>query len=175
MHRAATLLVAILLAACAGGGVPIELGPDGRPLPRVYRIPASGEAQVQFRMLDAVNVMRQAAGAPPVAFDARLNAAATTHARDMARQNRAWHFGSDGSSPIDRVVRVGYNHLLIGETISETYESELETLSEWLGRDDARAIILDPRARDMGFGWYQEENGRIWWALEMGRGPAPLF
>ena len=50
----------------------------------------------------------------------------------MARQNRPWHFGSDGSSPLDRVKRAGYPGMMLGENISETYETELETLSAWM-------------------------------------------
>ncbi|MEM6728805.1 MAG: CAP domain-containing protein, partial [Pseudomonadota bacterium] len=91
-----------------------------------------------------------------------------THARDMAVQNRPWHFGSDGSSPIDRVRRVGYAGQLVGETISETYETELETLGAWMQNPDTRGVILDPRARDLGFAWFQEQNGKIWWTMVLG-------
>ncbi len=63
----------------------------------------------------------------------------------MSVQNRPWHFGSDGSSPLDRVQRVGYTGKLVGELISETYETELETLSAWMEQPDTRAIIMDPR------------------------------
>jgi uncharacterized protein YkwD len=121
-------------------------------------------------MLDSVNALRQAAGVPQVALNPQLRAAAATHARDMSVQNRPWHFGSDGSSPINRVTRVGYSGRLIGETISETYESELETLAAWMEMPDTRAVILDPRANQMGFDWYQESNGKIWWTLVMGQG-----
>jgi uncharacterized protein YkwD len=162
------MLVVAALAACAPP--PPQLGPDGRPLPQVYRISASDRNEIQFRMLDSVNALRQAAGAAPVELDSRLRAAAATHARDMSVQNRPWHFGSDGSSPIDRVSRVGYTGRLIGEAISETYESELETLAAWMEIPDSRAIILDRRATQMGFDWYQEPNGKIWWTLVMGQG-----
>ena len=37
---------------------------------------------------------------------------------------------------------------------------------------DTRAVILEPRARSMGFAWYQEEGGKIWWTLNMGSNPA---
>ena len=162
------MLVLAALAACAPP--PPQLGADGRPLPQVYRIRASEANEIQFRMLDSVNALRQAAGAPPVQLDPRLRAAAATHSRDMSVQNRPWHFGSDGSSPIDRVQRVGYPGRLIGETISETYESELETLAAWMEMPDSRAVILDRRANQMGFDWYQEPNGKIWWTLVMGQG-----
>lgn len=159
--------VALFLAGCATPPPP-TLGPDGRPLPRVYRISAAEAPDVQFRMLDSVNALRQAAGAAPIELNAQLTAAAATHARDMSVQNRPWHFGSDGSSPIDRVQRAGYAGQLVGETISETYETELETLAAWMEQPDTRRVILDPQARNMGFSWYQESNGKLWWTMVMG-------
>ena len=33
-----------------------------------------------------------------------------------------------------------------------------------------RAVILDPAARQMGFAFFQEPNGKIWWVLNMGVG-----
>jgi uncharacterized protein YkwD len=86
----------------------------------------------------------------------------------MAVQNRPWHFGSDGSSPLERVRRTGYQGRMMGENISETYETELETLSAWMGSPDTRAVILDPAARDIGFAWYQEPAGKIWWTVVTG-------
>ena len=169
MYRRAVILgLPALLAACAGGSGQVAVGADGRPLQRLYRIRPSDLGDIQFRMLDGVNTLRSASGAAPVGLNAALNAAAATHARDMAIQNRPWHFGSDGSSPIDRINRVGYQGLLIGETISETYETELETLAAWMQEPSTRAVILDDRARDLGFGYHQEENGKIWWTMVLG-------
>ncbi len=157
-------LVAMGVTACAPP--PPTLGPDGKPLPRVYRI--GDEARVKFRMLDGVNALRQAAGAPALSLDAQLTAAAATHALDMSRQNRPWHFGSDGSSPLQRVTRAGYPGQFRGEVISETFETELETLAAWMEEPGSRQVILDPAARQMGFSWHQEENGRLWWVLNTG-------
>jgi len=156
------------LSACATAPTPPTLGPDGKPLPRVYQIRPGDTGRIQFRMLDAINALRQASGAPALELDARLNAAAATHARDMSVQNRPWHFGSDGSSPITRIQRAGYQGKLVGEAISETYETELETLGAWMEAPNTRAVILDPTAREMGFSWYQESNGKIWWNLILG-------
>jgi len=161
------LFIGAFLSACAPTPPP-QMGQDGLPLPKVYRISNSSKGKIQFRMLDSVNSLRQAAGASPVQLNAALNAAAATHSRDMANQNRAWHFGSDGSSPIDRVARSGYSGQALGETISETYETELQTLAAWMDQSDTRAVILDAKARDLGFSWYQEPNGKIWWTLVTG-------
>lgn len=167
MLRTCLLLSALFLAACSTPEP--RFGPDGQPLPQVYRIKGGDTAQIQFRMLDSVNALRQAAGAPAVRLSSELTAASKTHARDMSVQNRPWHFGSDGSSPLDRVTRAGYQGRLIGENISETFETELETLSAWMETPETREVILDPRARDMGLSWHQESNGKIWWTMIMGQ------
>ena len=157
----------LALAAC-GTGNQIRVGSDGRPLPQIYRINAAQEAKIPFRLLDSVNALRGAKGAGPLQYNAQLNAAAATHSRDMSVQNRPWHFGSDGSSPLDRVNRVGYGGRLVGENISETFETELETLSAWMNESDTREIIMDPQAREIGFAWFQEPSGKIWWTMVTG-------
>ena len=169
MNRRTVLFLgtAAALAACATSQGPV-IGTDGKPLPTVYTITPANEPQIPFRLLDSVNALRAAKSAPPLAFDAALNAAAATHSRDMSVQNRPWHFGSDGSSPLVRVQRVGYTGRLLGELISETYQTELETLSAWMGQQDTRDVILDPAASQIGFAWFQEPQGKIWWTLITG-------
>ena len=105
---------------------------------------------------------------PPLTLNAELTAAAATHSRDMSVQNRPWHFGSDGSSPVDRVRRAGYTGTMLGENISETYETEIETLSAWMNLPDTRSVVLDPNARNVGFAWFQETSGKLWWTLVTG-------
>lgn len=163
-------LAAIGLSACSTAPNR-PLGPDGLPLPSAYRIRPGEEAAVQFRMLDSVNALRAQAGLSAVELNAGLNAAAATHSRDMAVQNRPWLFGSDGSSPLDRARRVGFPGRLLGENISESFESELQTLAAWMAQPDTRAVILDPNARFMGFSWFQEDSGKLWWTLNMGSDP----
>lgn len=164
------LSLTLVLSGCVATTPPApqQLGADGLPLPRLYRITNSDRGRIPYDVLDAVNALRAASGATPVELDSRLTAAAATHARDMANQNRPWHFGSDGSSPIDRIARVGYPGTLIGENISETYETEVQTLGAWMDQDDTRRVLLSKDATDMGFAWHQEDNGKIWWTLIMG-------
>ncbi|MFV1529354.1 MULTISPECIES: CAP domain-containing protein [unclassified Phaeobacter] len=162
MTRVFLILIAglmTLVAACAPA-------PDGSTGGSVYRI--RNADKVQLRMLDSVNALREAAGKPIVQLNPQLTAAAATHSRDMSVQNRPWHFGSDGSSPLDRVARTGFTGTMIGETISETYETELQTLTAWMEQPATRAVIMDAKARTMGFSWFQESNGKIWWTLVMG-------
>jgi uncharacterized protein YkwD len=161
------LMVAVVgLSACQPASPTI--GSDGQPITKAYRISQREAAKIPFRMLDSVNTLRTSAALPELTLDSQLTAAAATHSRDMQVQNRPWHFGSDGSSPVDRVRRVGFPGKLVGEVISETYESELETLGAWMSQPDTRRIIMDPAANKMGFSWFQESNGKIWWTLVMG-------
>lgn len=175
MFRSGLILIifAFISACTTGGGGGVALGPDGKPLLRLYRIHEKDTGRIQFAMMDGINSLRAIKGLSAVTLNPALNAAAATHARDMAVQNRPWHFGSDGSSPIDRMQRVGYAGLLVGETISETYESELETLAAWMETPATRNIILDVRATEIGLGWFQEEKGKIWWNLVMGAVATP--
>lgn len=170
MHRRAFFLLgsALALAACTPTSNVSAIGTDGRPLPQVYKITPADQNVIPYRLLDSVNTLRAAKSLSPLAFDVQLNAAAATHSRDMSVQNRPWHFGSDGSSPLVRVQRSGYTGRLVGELISETYETELETLSAWMGQADTREIIMDPTARSLGFAWFQEPGGKIWWTLVTG-------
>lgn len=169
MQRRAMMMGTALLglAACGIGAPPPRplVGEDGLPLPTITRITPEMEAEIGYRMVESVNSLRAAAGAAPVQLDAALNAAAATHSRDMAVQNRPWHFGSDGSSPNDRLARVGYRGALVGEVISETYETELQTLGAWMQDPQTKAVILNRAATRLGLAWFQEESGKIWWTM----------
>lgn len=164
-------LPAFGLAACSSGQQIARIGPDGLPLPVVYQIAPGDVDAIQFRMEESINAVRQSSGVAPVALDSNLIASAATHARDMSVQNRPWLFGSDGSSPLDRARRAGFTGPLLGEVISESYETELETLAAWMKDADTRKVILDPNARRIGFAWYQEPAGKLWWTLSIGGAP----
>ena len=157
------LILAAAFVTLAAACTPVPQ--SGESSGQIYRI--RNADKVQIRMLDSINALRQAASAQQVQLDAKLNAAAATHSRDMSVQNRPWQFGSDGSSPLERVARTGYEGALLGEAISETYENELQTLTAWMENPGTRSVILDPKATNLGFSWFQESNGKIWWTLIM--------
>ena len=181
----------MLLAACNTGSPPsqqpdaaastentasaeaAESGADGAKddtglVAQIFWISGQERDRIPFRVLDAVNGIRMAKELPEVSLSRALNAAAHTHSRDMSVQNRPWHFGSDGSSPINRAENAGYEGRLLGENIAESYESDLATLSAWMDDVETRALILNPEAREIGIGWHQEQRGKIWWTFVAG-------
>ncbi len=156
------------LAGCSFGPRAPQLGPDGQPLPVAYRISARDNAEIPTRILTQVNLLRAQSGMPALTLSPQLSAAAMAHSRDMSAQNRAWHFGSDGSSPLDRAQRQGYAGHLLGENISETYENEIAALSGWMQTRDTRDVLMDPTAKEFGMGWFQEPGNKIWWTALVG-------
>lgn len=164
--KALVLLATLGLAACAQKGP--ELGPDGKPLPVLYKITSKEEKEIPGRVLANINELRSRRGTAPVEMNAALSSAAMRHSRDMADQNRPWHWGSDGSSPLDRAQQAGFQGKIAGENISETYENDSQTLSAWMTLADTRDVMLNPVATQIGYGWYQESSGKIWWTLVTG-------
>ena len=125
--------------------------------------------ELRNRHLDSVNAIRTEKGLSILFIDHALNSSAATHARDLHNQQRAWNFGSDGSSPQERAEFAGFKGTVIGENISETFEGEFLVLQVWLGNTFPKSIILDPAATHLGLGWMQEENGKIWWVQVLGK------
>lgn len=160
---ASLVLSIFVFAACT----PVGTGRPGDGQ-QIFHINKVGESKIQFRTLDAVNALREARGLSEVELSPQLIAAAQTHAFDISRQNRPWHFGSDGSSPIDRVERAGYAGTLLGENLSETYEDDITTLNAWMADSNTRSTLLDPDARTLGLSWHQETSGKIWWVMLIG-------
>ncbi len=162
-------IAALAVAACEPVNTSMRMGPDGRPVPTVYRIAPGDAPRIQARMRDGFNAARAQRGLGPVELNDQLTAAAAMHARDMARQSRPWLWSSDLSTPLDRINRVGYRGEFRGEVVAETYDTELETLTAWLEGRETRSIMLDPQKNEIGFAWYQEPSGKLWWVMTMGR------
>jgi len=137
------------------------------------RVIRPGEVNaIRVAHVDALNAFRSAQGRNPVQLDAALTAAAATHARDMSNQRRAWHFGSDGTSPRDRALRARFNGRVVGENISESFDDGVTVFQSWLNDRFTRAVMLDPSADSVGFAFYQEPNGKLWWVQVLGQSAA---
>lgn len=168
---AATLFVALLaLSGC------VESPTVRDPNADAGTISAFQAGPIRLRHTDAINALRLERGLAPLQMSAQLIAAAETHARDMANQQRAWDFGSDGSSPQARAERAGFPGVVRGENVAETFKSDLFVLRAWLDDSQSRQVILDAQATHIGLGWYQEANGKLWWVQVTGqeRQAAPI-
>lgn len=162
-------IAAVLIAACSGGGG------GGQRLTETYegysvsgRIANYPRSEIQIRQVELINAIRSESGAQPLVLDAQLTAAAMTHARDIAAQQRAWNYGSDKSTPFSRAQRAGFNGTVTGENVSETFRGETAVMQSWLNDPMARAVITDPSATHVGIGWYMDPSGKVWWVEDFG-------
>ncbi|MDE0752810.1 MAG: CAP domain-containing protein, partial [Planktomarina sp.] len=81
--RVFLLVILAFLAACVQNPE-ANLGPNGLPYQRVYVIGEADSSKIQFNMLDGINSIRKARGLKGLILSSELNAAASTHSRDMS-------------------------------------------------------------------------------------------
>ena len=132
------------------------------------RINSFDSIEIRKRHLDYLNALRQERGLTNLQISNSLNSSAATHARDIFKQQRAWNFGSDGSSPQKRAEISGFKGVVTGENVSETYEGEFLVLQVWVKNSFSRSVLLNKEATHLGLGWYQQDNGKIWWVQVLG-------
>ena len=157
------LLLAILMS-CVGTNTDVYYGYSKSGVISGFQTSA-----LKSRHLEMVNALRLENGRSQLKYSASLSAASKTHAFDIARQQRAWNYGSDASSAIDRARMAGFEGLVLGENVSETYEGEYDVLNVWFKSKIGREIILNPKATDLGLSWYQDSTGKVWWVQMIGK------
>lgn len=168
--RGVVLLTAVaVLAGCLpiGASKAPRLDAAGASVKGVYPVTTANVEAVRQRMTAVVNERRASAGLAPVVLDPQLVRAADAGSASMSAQNRAWLYGEDGSTPMDRARNAGFQGELIGEVVSETWESETQTIEQWLRAPEQKAILLDPNARRIGVGVHQEESMKLWWTVNV--------
>ncbi|MFI6093441.1 CAP domain-containing protein [Streptomyces sp. NPDC051218] len=120
--------------------------PPGRPLiPSGRSAPAgpavsSGPAGPDG-FLPLVNAARASVGAPPVALDARLSAAAHAHAAGMAARSTLSSEHAGGTSLYQRVVAGGYAYLAIGEHLVSGPRTAAEFVEYCLSGEQSRRTV----------------------------------
>ena len=105
----------------------------------------------------------------PVTWNTLLEAAAQRHSNDMANNNLFSHYGSDGSSPWDRIREAGYSMLSGGENIAAGYSTVLSVIEGWLKSPGHRANIMSPYFREIGAAKAVNLNSyyRTYWTLDL--------
>ena len=158
------ILLLAILVGCVGTNTDVYHGYSKSGVISSFNMTA-----LKSRHLEMVNALRLENGRSSLKYSSSLSAASKTHAFDIARQQRAWNYGSDASSAIDRAKIAGFEGLVLGENVSETYEGEYDVLNVWFKSNIGREIMLDPTATDLGLSWYQDSTGKVWWVQMIGK------
>jgi uncharacterized protein YkwD len=107
-----------------------------------------------------VNAARAKAGCAPLKVNAKLVAAAKTHARAMAEKNFFAHTGKDGSRLPGRIDRQGYSYRSAAENIAAGQETAREVVRSWLQSAGHRQNILDCGMRETGIALVYQADDR---------------
>ena len=158
------ILLLAMLMSCVGTNTDVYHGYSKSGVISNFQV-----AALKLRHLEMVNALRIENGRSSLKYSSNLSAASKTHALDIARQQRAWNYGSDASSAIERAKISGFKGLVLGENVSETYEGEYDVLNVWFKSKIGREIILDSQATHLGLSWYQDSTGKVWWVQMIGK------
>jgi len=140
--------------------------PKGALADRDYR-GAQLDADLALKL---INDYRAANGLKPLRLDAKLTAAAKVHSRDLAKTDRISHYGSDGSSPWDRVKRAGYPAKIAAENVGTGQASLQEVIKGWEQSPGHNRNLLLPGAKDMGIALIADPKTefKTFWTLVVG-------
>jgi uncharacterized protein YkwD len=128
------------------------------------------------RVLELVNAARATArkcgrkdyaAAAPLTLSARLSSVALLHAQDMALHTTLDHRGSDGSEPVERVARSGYEWRAVGENVAAGQDDANAVVAAWLESPGHCLNIMEPGFTEMGVAFSLAAPGsdpEIYWA-----------
>lgn len=138
-------------------------------------ITADDIPQIRARLLQLINDARAQPrqcgeqsfpAAEPLVYSSALTEASIRHAVDMAQRGSMDHRGSDGSTPSERLTRVGYRWERSGENLALGYDRVDELVQGWLASPTHCANIMDARFVETGVSFAVSEGdaGMLYWA-----------
>jgi uncharacterized protein YkwD len=143
------------------------VAPRSTPPPPARPADPAEPADVSDPLVKAHNARRSKAGLPPLFPNARLDAAATGHARDMAERLKMSHRGGDGSSPFDRIERQGYRYREAGENVAYGFDDVESVMAGWMKSPGHRRNILG-KYSEIGVGRAIAKDGAAYWCVTFG-------
>lgn len=137
--------------------------------------PAPGVATTPARLTTAsitaaINGVRKANGRPPLAYNAKLEAAARSQARLMASKDKLSH--DLGVTLRQRVAAAGYDGA-VGENVAGGHRTLEQAIQGWLDSPAHRETLLSTRFTEFGLAAASVDGGRrsrygIYWAFIAG-------
>jgi uncharacterized protein YkwD len=168
---AVTAAWAATVAGCAW--VPTRPDPAASPDQSAAGPSRRGESfesdlsSLRAQVVDAHNRTRAEAKLRPLEVSTKLQAAAESHARDMAAHQKMSHEGSEGSRPVDRIKAQGYTFRRIGENVAAGYFTVDQVMKVWMNSPHHRRNILGGFSQ-IGVGCATGEDGKRYWCVTFG-------
>jgi uncharacterized protein YkwD len=108
-------------------------------------------SRAELSLLSAINSARAAAGVAPLHASLSLTSAANWQSKALARAGYLDHTSPDGSTLVDRLVRVRWHGVTAGEDLAIAPDPN-GAVSMWLGSAGHRENLLRPSFRSVGLG-----------------------
>lgn len=169
MHRPSLVVSLALLTGCVSVTSTSAPRPSVLSMAPAYTCSADPALmQEQATLLAEINRARADAGLRPVRLDARLAAAAHSHACDNAQRAFLGHEGSDGSRPGIRALRAGYDYRMVAENLGLGFHSAPQAMFYWMRSPGHRKNVLAADATEAALGLTTTSAGQLTWVLMMG-------
>jgi len=143
-----------LVSACSATVPPLPAATANRP-----------ESLTRDEIIAAINATRKANGAPDWTYNPRLEAAALSQARLMARQDKLSH--DLGVTLRQRVTEAGYLGA-VGENVAKGYKTLPHVIEGWLESQGHRNTLLSSKFTEFGLAVARTNSGKLYWALIAG-------
>lgn len=149
------LSVAVLLTLVSGDEPPAEV-----PSPETL-------LQLTTRLIELHNQVREREDLPPLQRNAKLDAAARRHARDMAERQKMEHTGRDGATIIRRAREAGYRYRRVGENIAFGDRTAEAVMKRWLDSPPHKVNVLGAFSQ-IGAACQCAKDGTPYWCVTFG-------
>ncbi len=108
--------------------------------------------QFESQVFELTNQIRRKSRLSLLRWNHQLIAVAQNHSRDMAKNGRMSHTGSDNSKLRLRAERTGYRGYL-GENVAWGQRTPEEVINSWMNSSGHRSNILNPNYKEIGVGY----------------------
>lgn len=149
-------------------------GSGSSPAPGVSADEAAYEAEV-FRLTNVARGTARACGstsyppAPALARNAKIDAAAHAHSKDMAISNYFAHESRNGDKPWDRMTAAGYRWSNAGENIAKGYPTAAAVVNGWISSPGHCSNLMSATYTEIGVGAYRNGSGQWLATQDFGR------
>ena len=111
--------------------------------------------------MNLVNEERAKEGLSELKLDARATAAANVRAKEIKQQ--FLHTRPNGESFSSALIEQGVTFRRSGENIAWGQKTPKQVMNAWMNSEGHRANIMNKNFKNIGIGYYQDENGRNYW------------
>jgi uncharacterized protein YkwD len=116
--------------------------------------------EIRREMLERVNEERRKLRLSPLHENALLDKAAQSHAEDMIRRSYYSHETPEKSTVRDRVRKLGYPSIAVGENIAEGQSTVAQVMDAWMESPEHREHIVSMTLKEIGVGVAFGKNDR---------------